>query len=69
MASRAAKRVEVLPGYATAVQAIDGMAWQVRNRIVEANLERRPALGCDGDTPSTSDVVAACRHLPLVPVL
>ena len=32
-------------------------------------LERRPALGCDGDTPSTSDVVAVCRHLPLVPVL
>ena len=38
MASRAAKRVEVLPGQAGAVQAIDGMAWQVRMRIVEANL-------------------------------
>ena len=32
-------------------------------------LEQRPALGCDGDAPSTSDVVSACRPLPLVPVL
>ena len=28
-------------------------------------LEKRPALGCDGDTPSPSEVVGACRHLPL----
>ena len=28
-------------------------------------LDKRPALGSDGDTPSSSDVVAACRHLPL----
>ena len=28
-------------------------------------LERRLALGCDGDTPSPSEVVGACRHLPL----
>ena len=30
-------------------------------------LKRRPALGCDGDAPSTSDVVSACRPLQLVP--
>ena len=28
-------------------------------------LDKRPAFGSDGDTPSSSDVVAACRHLPL----
>ena len=28
-----------------------------------------PCLCPGGDTPSTSDVVAACRHLPLVPAL
>ena len=28
-------------------------------------LDKRPALGSDGDTLSSSDVVAACRHLPL----
>ena len=28
-------------------------------------LDKRPALGSGGDTPSSSDVVAACRHLPL----
>ena len=28
-------------------------------------LEKRPALGCDGDTPSPSEVVGACPHLPL----
>ena len=28
-------------------------------------LEKRPALGCDGDTPFPSEVVGACRHLPL----
>ena len=27
-------------------------------------LDRRAALGCDGDTPTVSDAVAACRHLP-----
>ena len=31
-------------------------------------LEKRPALGCDGDTPSPSEVVGACRHLPLYSV-
>ena len=38
MAGRAATRVEVLPSQANAVQAIDGTAWQVRMRIIEANL-------------------------------
>ena len=38
MASRAATRVEVLPGQANAVKAIDSMAWKVRMRIMEANL-------------------------------
>ena len=28
-------------------------------------LDKRPALGLDGDTPSSSDVVAACHHLLL----
>ena len=37
-AGRAATRVEVLPSQANAVQAIDGMNWQVRMRIIEANL-------------------------------
>ena len=27
-------------------------------------LDRRAALGCDSDTPTVSDAVAACRHLP-----
>ena len=27
-------------------------------------LDRRAALGCDGDTLTVSDAVAACRHLP-----
>ena len=38
MAGMAATRVEVLPCQANAVQAIDCMAWQVRMRIIEANL-------------------------------
>ena len=38
MAGSAAGRVEVLPGQAGAIQAVDGMAWQVRMRIIEANL-------------------------------
>ena len=38
MAGRAVKIVEVLPSQANAGQAIDGMAWQVRMRIIEANL-------------------------------
>ena len=38
MAGRAAARVEVLPGQAGAIQAVDGMAWQVRMGIIEANL-------------------------------
>ena len=38
MEDRAAARVEVLPSQANAVQAIDGIAWQVRMRIIEANL-------------------------------
>ena len=38
MAGRAAARVEVLPGQAGAIQAVDGMAWKVRMRIIEANL-------------------------------
>ena len=38
MAGRAAARVEVLLGQAGAIQAVDGMAWQVRTRIIEANL-------------------------------
>ena len=38
MASRAATRVEVLPSQANAGKAIDGMAWQIRMRIIEANL-------------------------------
>ena len=28
-------------------------------------LEKRPALGCDEDTQPSSEVMAACRHLPL----
>ena len=38
MAGRAATRVEVPPSQANAVQAIDGVVWQVRMRIIEANL-------------------------------
>ena len=38
IAGRAAARVEVLPGQAGAIQAVDGMAWQVRMHIIEANL-------------------------------
>ena len=38
MAGRAAARVDVLPGQAGAIQAVDGMAWKVRMRIIEANL-------------------------------
>ena len=38
MADRAAKRVEVFPSQANAVQAINGMAWQVGMRVIEANL-------------------------------
>ena len=38
MAGRAATRVDVLPGQTGAIQAVDGMAWQVRMRIIEANL-------------------------------
>ena len=34
-------------------------------RFALSLLEKRPALGCDGDTPSPSEVVGACRHLPL----
>ena len=37
IAGRAATRVEVLPGQAGAIQAVDGMAWQVRMRIIAAN--------------------------------
>ena len=46
-------------------------SWPRQRRAIQAwcvalsLLERRPALGCDGDTLSTSDIVAACRHLPL----
>ena len=41
--------------------------WLVRllERFALSLLDKRPALGSDGDTPSSSDVVAACRHLPL----
>ena len=38
MAGRAAKIVEVLPILANAVQAIDGVPWQNRMRIIEAHL-------------------------------
>ena len=38
MASRAATRVDVLPSQANAGTAIDGMAWEIRMRIIEANL-------------------------------
>ena len=38
MAGRAAARVDVLPGHAGAIQAVDGIAWKVRMRIIEANL-------------------------------
>ena len=38
MASTASKGVEVLPNQANAVQAIDGMAWQFRKRIIDAKL-------------------------------
>ena len=37
-ASRATTRVEVRPSQANAVKAIEGMAWQVRMRIIEAKL-------------------------------
>ena len=39
--------------------------WLVRLLDALSLLDKRPALGSDGDTPSSSDVVAACRHLPL----
>ena len=44
MARRAAKRVEVLPSQANAVQVKDGMASQVRMRIIEASLAAFSAL-------------------------
>ena len=42
------------------------LACAAARAFVLSLLEKRPALGCDGDTPSTSEVVGACRHLPLV---
>ena len=38
VAGRAAAIVEVFPSQANAVQASDGVAWQVRMRVIEASL-------------------------------
>ena len=56
MADRAATRVEVIPSQANAVQAIDGMAWQVRMRIIEPN------LAASLPSPSVSSYHRAHQH-------
>ena len=50
MAGRAATRAEVLTCQADAVQAMDGMAWHVRMRIIEANFA---GLICPGPSVSS----------------
>ena len=57
----------VLAGRAHEAWHIGGhLCWLMRplERLLSL-LDKRPALGSDGATPSSSDVVAACRHQPL----